>query len=101
MNNKIYTPNTHLVDAQGNPITPVQEKKEARLRIIPMPPFKLKAPNRTAMVFDLEKLFGFIPKKVVVKMPDDRQNNAFQLCAIDDRPVEEVAPKPEEKGAEK
>lgn len=80
-----------LVDAQGKPLVVPDAPPKQEYKVIRMPAVKLKRPNRTGMMYDLEKCFGFIPKKIGIVMGE--QNNSFQLCAIDDR--EEV------KGGEK
>jgi hypothetical protein len=72
-----------LVDKEGKPAEiPTQPPKQA-YKVIRMPAVKLKRPNRAGMVYDLEKCFGFIPKKIGIELGS--QNNSFIISAIDER----------------
>lgn len=79
-----------LPDAEPEQPAEPQTEAQGDVRVVCMPPVKLKRPNRVAMVFDLKKHFGFTPDKIVIRMSPTGQNNAFQVCAVDNRePVKE------------
>lgn len=59
--------------------------------VIPTEEFKLKhEAKKDQKMFDLQKTFGFIPRRIIIKLSPSR-NNTFVLGAVDEEAVTVLA----------